>query len=180
MIAFSSFYQLASYIDYLEKSDAQQNKYLILFWPVIEKLINVIPTFWIFYSVLVGYSGNFFCFHLIRVVPNNNICFYFTQLGQLRQLFSSRFFIPWSRLSFTLIMCQFTFLLYALGSTRTIFPFNRMTGFKETFSGYIFTFIFGNFLFLFFDGPMTNIFKHYFGIKKRSELISEPQSKKAL
>lgn len=104
-------------------------------------------------------------------------------LGGFRKLFSTRFFVPWSKLSFTLIICQFTYLIYSLASTRTVFTYDRMTAFKEVFSGYLFTFILGNFLFLFFEAPMNNILKTYLGIKRRSEISqthssNDPKQKK--
>lgn len=86
---------------------------------------------------------------------------------------SVKFSLPWSRLNFSLITVQFTYLIYLLASTRNPFSFNPANATKEMIAAYIFVFLLGNFIFAFFENPCSNILKSYLGIKRRSEVSGD-------
>lgn len=187
LFSFCSFYAFLKYLEYLEHTGGQANNYyLYYFLPVIDKMVCSISLFYVFYSVLIGHSSKFIVLYSYFEIGFNLYPLSLFGLDRLRAILSLRFFVPWSRMSFSLIICQFTFLFYQLGSTRTVYHYNRMTALKEIFSGYFFTFVCGNFIFLFFEQPLTRVFQKVVGIKRRSEIVSEselksdPEEKKSL
>lgn len=76
-------------------------------------------------------------------------------------------------MSFSLIICQFTYLFYQLGSTRRVYQHDRLSLIKDLYANYAFTFVLGHFIFLFFEQPLTRLFQKALGIKRRSEIASE-------
>ena len=170
LFAFCSFFVFLKYLEHLERNGGQANNYYFYFFlPVTDKMFCSIALFYLFYSVLIGHSSKLFSSSKFGLLLNQTL----SLLDRLRKILSLRFFVPWSRMSFSLIICQFTFLFYQLGSTRTVYHYNRMTAFKEAFSGFFFTFALGNFIFLFFEQPLTRVFQKVAGIKRRSEIASE-------
>lgn len=96
--------------------------------------------------------------------------FSFNYSRLLKFLFSFKFFIPFSRLSLIFSVIQFIYLHYSLASTRTIFVFNRFFVLKEFIASFLLTFIITNLAYLFFEQPFNNLFKNYYGLKKRREV----------
>ena len=81
---------------------------------------------------------------------------------------SLKFWLPWSRLSFTFSLCQFIMIGYWFATARTIFTFNFDSIVREIVINLLSTFLLGNFLFLFIEGPIMSLLKSYLGLKSRS------------
>lgn len=66
-----------------------------------------------------------------------------------------------------------------LASARTQFPYNRMSSIKEIAAAFLFTFIFSNIVFIFFENPLNNLLNYYLGFRRRSQIVdSNVQSDK--
>ena len=140
-----AFYLPESY----DRANQTPGKWLRIIWPFYFKFSVCSFYFWVFYSFSLGYSRPF------------------------RALMSLKWFIPWSRMSLSISLIQFIYLHYSLASTRTIFVFNRLFVLKEIVSTFVFTWIFGNLMFLFLEQPLNNLFRNYLGTKRRQEVSSE-------
>lgn len=118
----------------------------IVFFLFIFKYFISFFYFWTFYSLSFGYSR------------------------YLKAIMNFKWYIPWSRLSLSISLIQFIYLHYSLASTRTIFVFNRLFVLKEIISTFAFTWWCGNLVYLLFEQPSNNLFKNYFGAKRRQDV----------
>lgn len=60
LVAGSAFYVFLVYLYNLEQTgNTEHNKYIQFFFPIIDKAINSIGPFWLFYSCCIGFSGKF-------------------------------------------------------------------------------------------------------------------------
>ena len=93
--------------------------------------------------------------------------------GLIDWFFSLKIWVPFSRLSFSLSLSQFVYIAYSFASTRSIYDFNPHSMAKEIFLNVCGTFVFGNFIFLLFEGPLLSIVKKYSGLKRHSEAVDD-------
>lgn len=89
--------------------------------------------------------------------------------GLVLWILSQKIWLPWSRLSFTLSLCQFVLIGYWFATARSIFTFNFDSIIREIILNLLTTFLLGNFIFLFIEGPIMSLVKSYVGLKSRSE-----------
>lgn len=82
------------YLNHLEATGADQNTWFFFFLPITEKIVNLIFPYFLFYGTLMGY------------------------LTPLKKFWSMPILVPVSRLSFSLIIGQFIYLIYSAASAR--------------------------------------------------------------
>lgn len=84
-----------------------------------------------------------------------------------------KIFAPWSRLSFGISLLQFIVIPFAYLQSTNSFTFRIYDLVKEFFVIIMFTFVLSNVAYLFMEGPLISLYKHYIGQEQRSEIKKE-------
>ena len=72
-------------------------------------------------------------------------------------------------MAFSICYIQFVYISWSYASTRNSYSYHWDEMFKEMLGNCVAVFVLGNFIFLFFEAPMFNLFVKYTGFKRRSQ-----------
>ena len=92
------------------------------------------------------------------------------------RILSSTIWIPLSRLSYTIIMSQFIYLWYNIGTRRDLVRMATIDLMKEALLSLVASFLIGNLVFVFLEAPIQNILLYLTGMGKRKSSLKQDGS----
>ena len=128
------------------------NPVFLYVWPAISKIIFTSAIFWSVYSSAFGHN---------RV---------------LKRILSCRFMISMSRMSMSIVTCQFFYLWYYLGSRRDLIRLTMFEMLREGVLAFFVCWFIGFLVHLFIEAPMVNLLYMAFGLRRRVELSEQAKA----
>ena len=138
--------------------DAWHYKYIsvsaefLYVWPAISKIIFTSAIFWSIYSSAFGYN---------RV---------------LKRILSCHFMICMSRMSMSIVTCQFFYLWVYLGSRRDLIRLTWFDLLREGILAFFLCWFIGFLVHLFIEAPMISLLYTAFGLRRRTELTEKAKA----
>jgi len=125
------------------------NDYFLYVWPVLTRILFITVIFWATYSTSFNYNLTF------------------------KRIMSCRFMITMSRMSMSMVTCQFFYLWYYLGTRRDLIRLTIFDLMREGILAFFLCWFIGFLMYLFIEAPCVNLLYTMFGLRRRVELTEK-------
>lgn len=122
---------------------------LLYAWPAISRFLFISSIFWGMYSMSFGYNRT------------------------LKRILSCRFMISISRMSMSMVTCQFFYLFYYLGSRRDLIRLTMFELIREGVLAFFVCWFIGFLMYLFIEAPVVSVLYTLLGLRRRIELTEK-------